>query len=266
MQAQWQKVRRFFVHNILHADDTPHALALGVAIATFVAIVPVIGMQTVVAVAIAAAFRANKAVCIPIVWLSNPVTALPINYACLWVGRVLLPNESGETIMQAIHRLSGVGGGLSLFSLAFWKERFSILMGLGLELWLGSVVVGAVLGAIAYPITRWAVTNYRVRHREKLSRKHRVSEDDTKTDPPSRGGDGPTSKPANPPAHREAANPSGPHAVQQDHGQGSKNENGNPGGQGGGVGGVNVRGDEGHDVAKPADQHALPRVIQHVGG
>lgn len=238
MRAQWQRLRRFVGHTILHADDTPHALALGVAIATFVAIVPVIGLQTVVAVAIAAAFRANKAVCIPIVWLSNPVTALPINYACLGVGRWLMPSENGESIMQAIQRLSGIGGGLSLFSLAFWKERVVVLAGLGLELWVGSIVVGAILGALAYPLTRWAVTTFRTRHRLRLERKQHGLAHDTPRD----------------------TTASGPHAVQKDHGQGSKDEDGDPGGQGGGVGGVNVLGDKSHDVAKPADEHALTGV------
>lgn len=242
-QWQWQRLRRFVVHSILHADDTPHALALGVAIATFVAIIPVIGMQTVVAVAIAAAFRANKAVCIPIVWLSNPVTALPINYACLWVGRWLMPSESGETIMQAIQRLSGIGGGLSLFSLAFWKERVVVLAGLGLEIWVGSIVVGGILGLLAYPLTRWVVTTYRIKHRQRLERKHSVPVGDTERDTPSLA--------------LGARNDSCPHAVQKDDRQREKKENGNKGGQGGGIGGVDVLSDKGHHVAKPADENAL---------
>lgn len=234
------------VHTILHADDTPHALSLGVAIATFVAIIPVIGLQTVVAVAIAAAFRANKAVCIPVVWLSNPVTALPINYACLWVGRWLMPSENGESIMQAIQRLSGIGGGLSFFSLAFWKERVVVLAGLGLELWVGSIVLGVVLGVTAYPLTRWAVTTLRTRHRRRLERKYKPPAGDTRKYTPA--------------LPLGARNASSPHAVQEDHGQGSKDEDGDPGGQGGGVGGVDVLGDKSHDVAKPADQHALTGV------
>ena len=244
LQEQWQKVRRFVVHSILHADDTPHALALGVAIGTFVSIVPVIGLQTAVAVAIAAAVRANKAVCIPIVWLSNPVTALPINYACLWVGRRLMPSESGETIMQAIQRLSGIGGGLSLFSLAFWKERVVVLAGLGLELWVGSIVVGAILGALAYPLTRWVVTTYRVRHRRGLTWKKIVPVDVT------------TGQGASATA-LAAGERSGPHAIQKDDRQGSKNENRDKSGQGGGVRGVNVLGDKSHHIAKPADENAL---------
>jgi len=237
LNQQWQRLRGLVVHRILHVDDTPHAIALGVALAMFVAIVPVIGLQTVVAVALAALFRANKAVCIPIVWVSNPVTALPISYACLWIGRLLIPDAHGESIMRAIHRLSGIDGGLSLFSLAFWKERVVVLAGLGAELWVGSILVGAVLGAICYPLTRWAVTTYRAKHRHRLHHRGKL-----------------------------AAAPSGANSVEQDHGQRSENENGNPGGQSGGGVGADVLGDKGHDVAKTAHQHAPSGVVQHIGG
>lgn len=253
MKDQWLQFRRFIVHGILHADDTPHAIALGVALATFVAIVPVIGLQTVVALALAAAFRANKAVCIPIVWISNPITALPINYACLWIGRLILPGDNGESIMQAIHRLSGVGGGLSLFSLAFWKERVIVLAGLGLELWVGSIVVGAVLGAIAYPLTRWGVETYRVRHRHRLELKGMRSPNASQIQVAS-------------PALRDRndTTESCANSVQQHDRQSSKNKDRNPGGQGGGGVRADVLGDEGHDVAKPAHEHALTGVAQHI--
>ena len=38
-------------------------------------------------------FRANKAVGIPIVWVSNPATIVPIYYMCYWIGRTALRLE-----------------------------------------------------------------------------------------------------------------------------------------------------------------------------
>ena len=76
--AIWRKSRRFIVHRVLHADDTPHRIALGVAAGLFIGLTPTVGFQMVLAVALAAALRANKVVCIPMVWITNPFTIIPI--------------------------------------------------------------------------------------------------------------------------------------------------------------------------------------------
>ena len=71
----WEKARNILVHRVLGVDDSPHRIALGVAVAFFVAWTPTLGFQMVLAIALATVLRANKAVTVPIVWLTNPVTA-----------------------------------------------------------------------------------------------------------------------------------------------------------------------------------------------
>ena len=66
MSRFWFKARKFLAQKVLHADDTPHEIALGAGIAMWVAFLPLIGLQTVIAVSLAALFRANKAICFPI--------------------------------------------------------------------------------------------------------------------------------------------------------------------------------------------------------
>ena len=87
----WRSARRFIFKRILHADDTPHRIALGVAISTFVGFSPIMGMQTVVSIALAALFRANKAVCLPFVWITNPVTFVPVYWSCWETRRGHIP-------------------------------------------------------------------------------------------------------------------------------------------------------------------------------
>ena len=41
----WLRARRFVTQKVLHTNDSPHAIALGTAIATFVAFLPLIGLQ-----------------------------------------------------------------------------------------------------------------------------------------------------------------------------------------------------------------------------
>ena len=164
------RVRRFAIQKVLHADDTPHAIALGAAIATLIAFLPLIGLQTVLAVGIAAMFRANKAVCIPIVWITNPFTLVPIYGACFGLGRVVMssPAGNGETaIVSGLQQQQE----FSLLAAEFWKDLLSRLGGLGLELWIGCAIVG-VIGAIAsYFAARWSVSTYRERRRKRLLRR-----------------------------------------------------------------------------------------------
>jgi hypothetical protein len=159
------------VHNILHADDTPHAIALGASIATFIAILPIIGMQTIVSVALAAMFRANKAVCFPIVWISNPLTAVPIYYPCFLLGRFVLASPQETNAEDVLGKLTLSNSSAGIFEARFWEDLFFTLVGLGVEIWVGSLIVAAVLAILAYPFSRWAVNAYRERHRQRMLRR-----------------------------------------------------------------------------------------------
>ena len=88
------RVRRFVLRSLLHTDDPPHELALGVAIGVFVTFTPTVGFQMVLTVFLAWLLRANKAVGVPIVWITNPATIIPIYYSCYVVGRSMLQWES----------------------------------------------------------------------------------------------------------------------------------------------------------------------------
>ena len=80
------RARRFVVHNVLRADDPPHRLALAVAIALFVTFTPTIGFRSVLVVLLAWMFGANKLVGLPLVWISNPATFVPIDYPSYLTG------------------------------------------------------------------------------------------------------------------------------------------------------------------------------------
>ena len=104
MSKYWYRTRRFIALKVLHTDDTPHAVALGAAIATVIAFLPLLGFQTVISIGIAAMFRANKAICVPIVWITNPFTWGPIYFGCFSLGRLVLPGGNG-THRESLQRL-----------------------------------------------------------------------------------------------------------------------------------------------------------------
>jgi hypothetical protein len=158
------RTRRFIAQKVLHAGDTPHTIALGAAIAMFIAFLPLIGLQTIVAVAIAALFRANKAVCIPIVWITNPFTAVPVYSVCLYIGRLLLASPQDDTDVEVLNQL-GEQEANGLFDAEFWMNLLKQLATLGTELWLGCAIVGVVAAILSYFAARWAVIAYREKRR-----------------------------------------------------------------------------------------------------
>ncbi len=157
----WFRLHAFLSHKVLHTDDTPHAIALGAAIAMFITFLPLIGFQTVIAVGLAALVRANKAICVPIVWITNPLTMVPIYRACLTLGRWVASSP------QDPERVA-LGSGLETERSAPVLEVASQLLDMGLEMWIGCAIVGLVLAVPSYLLVWWGVVHYRERHRRRL--------------------------------------------------------------------------------------------------
>ncbi|MGB2988261.1 MAG: DUF2062 domain-containing protein [Phycisphaerae bacterium] len=171
MSRYWLRARRFLTQGVLHTNDSPHAIALGVGIAMWVAFLPLIGLQTIIAIGLAALLRANKAVCIPVVWITNPFTIVPIFGACFSLGRSIISSPTGPSevvILSDLQQHQAVG----FFELAFWRDLLYRLAGYGLELWIGCIIVGVVFGVISYFAARWGVSAYRERRRRRILQRH----------------------------------------------------------------------------------------------
>lgn len=168
LSRYYLRARRFLSQRILHANDTPHKVALGAGLGMFAAIVPFVGFQTAAAVALAALFRANKAICIPMVWVSNPLTGIPIYATCLIVGKWLWPSGENVDLGVALKRLSPPSSWGGFVDPGYWSTFFSNLATLGIELWVGIFVVAIASGIVTYLITRWLVTVYRDRRRHRI--------------------------------------------------------------------------------------------------
>lgn len=169
MTERWRKLRKFIIHKVLHADDTPHRVALGVAIGIFVGLTPTVGFQMVIALAVATAFRANKVVCLPMVWITNPFTMFFIYPLCHRLGSGLIGSAQDEqtavgTMFALVEELK-VGGLARFFELGFWNEVFLGLTRVGAELWVGCLLAGFIAAVISYFASRWTVSVYRERRR-----------------------------------------------------------------------------------------------------
>jgi uncharacterized protein (DUF2062 family) len=146
--------RDFLVHRVLHADDTPHRIALGMAIGVFIAWTPTVGFQMALVVALAWLLDANRVVGIPVVWVSNPVTFAPIYLPNYYVGRWIVGSRVPPPDFAGF--ANATGGWLAMVR-AWWTTTWHGL----LPLWLGSLVVATVLGVASYFTTHWGVVVYR---------------------------------------------------------------------------------------------------------
>ncbi len=159
-----RSAKDFCVYRVLHADDPPHRLALGIAVGFFVTFTPLMGIQMVLSVFIAWLLKANKLVGIPIVWISNPVTFIPIYYPCYWVGCKLLgmppifedlKSMVTEWQMLAADPAAGWGARIRFW----WDSLMTVVEPLGI----GCLLVATVAGVVSYYLSLYAIRSYRLR-------------------------------------------------------------------------------------------------------
>ena len=178
----WQRLKDFIVHKVLRLDDTPHRIALGVAIGFFVTWTPTIGAQMVLVAVLATLLRANKVVGVPFVWISNPFTIVPIYGPNYFIGSKLLGGrytwaEFTGAVQEAMAAQASlpVPEGL-LGHIWYWIQVIGqwerALWPIFPPLWLGSIIVALLIGSIAYTATYYGVTAYRKYHGH-----HRSSEE-----------------------------------------------------------------------------------------
>ncbi len=150
---------------------------MGAALAMFVTFTPTVGFQMVLVVFIAWLLRANKAIGVPIVWLSNPATIVPIYYSCYEIGRVVLQQESigAEWWGQLKHPPVGW-----LSAAQFYWSRFLEIAG---PVWMGSVLVGSVAGYITYYSVYHVVRVYRLKRWGQTTKPKHVSSRSNSSEP-----------------------------------------------------------------------------------
>jgi uncharacterized protein (DUF2062 family) len=119
---------------LLRIDEPPHRTALAFAIGVLIAFSPILGLHTVLALAIAFLFRLNRVAILLGAYINNPWTMGPIYLAGTAVGCALL--------------------GVSAHDLGMidWS-----LAGLMPYLWpfvIGNMVLGVVAGSVSYVLAR----------------------------------------------------------------------------------------------------------------
>ena len=146
-----------FLGTLLHDPNlwhlNRHSVARGMAVGLFAAFLP-IPAQMLVAAALAVVVRGNMPIAVSLVWLTNPIT-MPAVFFCTY--------QAGAWLMDVPAR--------HLPDELTWEWISSELSTLWQPFLLGSVVVGLVLGVIAYfgvmMYWRWWVSRQWARRKKK---------------------------------------------------------------------------------------------------
>lgn len=139
---------RYWVRTILHLDDSPHSIALGTSIGLFVGITPTGGIQMALVLLISLLtswlFRFNRIAALLGVYVSNPLTTIPIGWYCYKIGTLFFPDKL--TWDEFKHLVTD-----HMFD-DWWMSLKTLFVTVGLPLFVGSLVVGAVVGVVSYPV------------------------------------------------------------------------------------------------------------------
>jgi uncharacterized protein len=172
-QRQRARVRvlRFIKYRILHVDDSPHSIALGMALGILVAYTPPLPIHIILVTLLAFLFKANKFVSLISVYICNPFTYVIIYYPNCLVGSALLNifgfsrsvelEDAMQTFTQSLSFSNFI---TNFYKPQFWSSLGPFLAQIGLEMFFGGLVIGGVLAVAGYIITKKAVILHRIHH------------------------------------------------------------------------------------------------------
>lgn len=151
---------RRWLNQLLHIDDSPERTAAAFAMGVFFGFSPFLGLHTVLAVALAFLFNLNRVAVVLGVYSNVPWTIAAYYTFTTMVGalitRTRLPSGVRERIVNLFDQ--------SLLHEPFWRDLASFLRPLLWPYVVGSLIGGAVMAAIAYPLALGFVTSRRRIH------------------------------------------------------------------------------------------------------
>lgn len=152
----WRLVYLKLVKPVLTVKDTPHALALGIAVGLWVSLTPTVGIQMTVVFILGTLIKANRIAGVAMTWISNPATFLPMYYGYYRVG-ILITGEDPISFGALKTNVSEYQG---------WDLVVYFFEFVGKPMWIGSLLIATIISVPAYPLCRRFFEN---REKKRLS-------------------------------------------------------------------------------------------------
>lgn len=155
---------RMWLRALLMLDGTSHQIALGTAIGMFIALTPTVGIQMVLVMLIAMLtrrlFRFNKVAALITVYVSNPLTVVPIYWFNYKIGTIYFPSTITKQEFAQLFEYQGFQ--------EWWASMTRLFVDLGVPLLTGSFLVATMGSLMTYPlILRLLRRMKQLRHRER---------------------------------------------------------------------------------------------------
>ncbi|MGC1274746.1 MAG: DUF2062 domain-containing protein [Planctomycetaceae bacterium] len=147
---------RILLRYVLSQDDTPHHVALGAAIGTFVGLTPTPGVQMLIVLAIyflcRPLFTFNRPAGLAAVYISNPLTAVPFAWISYQIGRLFVGGNLTREEIAAILGHNEAG---------WWQAVMAIAVDLGWAYLIGALIFAAAAGLATYPTMHYLLHLFR---------------------------------------------------------------------------------------------------------
>ena len=174
-------IREKFINPVLHSRAPVSEVSIGVAVGIFMGFTPTVGVQmylvAIVWTIYRYIFRRNFAlpVGVAMVWISNPLTMVPMYYLFLITGYMMFDVQHGlsyQHFAESIGRISQTGDLMDKIS----EGTSFLLVELGWPMVVGSFVYAVPFSIISFYITKYLVT----KHRKNNARLEGISYDEWK--------------------------------------------------------------------------------------
>ena len=146
----WWSSPRTLLRHILMLDDTAHSVALGTAIGLFIALTPTVGIQMILVMIFAVLsspfVRFNRIAALITVYISNPLTMLPIYWFNYKIGNLFVEGHVSRENFARILQYDGFR--------EWWSSTVALFVDIGVPLIVGSLIVSSIAAVATYPAIR----------------------------------------------------------------------------------------------------------------
>lgn len=144
---------RAVLRTVLALNDSPHAIALGVAIGIFVGLTPTVGVQTILILGLVFVTRRfmyfNATAAMASTYVSNPITMLPMYYGWYRIGAWFCSGSLSAAEFEKLMQFDGLSG--------WWAAMCALGSQVAMPMCLGALLTAPIGVAIAYPVTYFLV-------------------------------------------------------------------------------------------------------------
>ena len=154
------------INPVLHSNAPVSEVSLGVAFGVFLGLTPTVGVQMYLVALVWIIYRYifcrhfNLTVGVAMVWISNPLTMVPLYYLFLVTGYRLLETQNGISYELFTEYLGHISSTEGTWEMIIAGASF-LLVDLGWPMIIGSLVYAVPGFIISYFMTKRIVTSHR---------------------------------------------------------------------------------------------------------